>query len=59
MTNKETNTRVATNININSRRFLDNLVVSVEVYSFCMNISKNPRVTGQIIKRLSRTGIDE
>jgi hypothetical protein len=59
MTNEESNTRVATNISINSRRFLESLVSSFEVYKFCIGLSRNTRVTGQIIKRLSNLGINE
>jgi len=59
MTNKESNTRAVTNISINSKRFLESLMSSIEVYEFCMGLSKNKRVSGQIIKRLLSLGINE
>ena len=59
MTNKETNTRAVTSMSINSRRFVDNLANLVEVYKFCVTVTKSPRVSGNIIKRLSALGIEE
>jgi len=59
MTNKELNACVASDISLNSRRFLDSLMTSLEVYKFCIGLSRNTRVTGQIIRRLSNLGIDE
>ena len=59
MTSKETCARDASSININSRRFFENLTRTTETYKFCISLSQNPRVTGQIIKRLAQLGIDE
>lgn len=59
MTNKEVCARDASGINISSKRFVENLVKSSETYKFCMTLAKNPRVTGQIIKRLVALGINE
>ena len=59
MTNKETRARDVCSININSTRFVDNLVFCAEVHKFCINVSKNSRVTGQIVKRLMLCATDE
>jgi len=59
MSHKEIDTLAVGPLSIGVKRFGDNLISSFEIYKFCMNLSKSPRVTGQIIQRLARTGINE
>jgi len=46
-------------LTINSARFMDNLIKNLALHKFCIGISSNNRVTGQIISKLSKSGIDE
>jgi hypothetical protein len=59
MSTKQESTSQSSVSYINAPGFIDRLQSSINVNKFCLSIANNPKISKQIINKLSSIGIDE